>query len=180
MESLNNIWEDQLEADAFCELNYLHVGSCEKLLSVFPSNMLERLINISELEIWHCDMLEGIFDRPQTQGLIPRSDQIATVSASSEAAVKIKFPSLMHLDLYMLPKLKWFFPQEYILELPMLTELEVCGCDQVQIFASECSSFHRVTEDNQQGNQVQWPLFWVDKVLSLNQIQEQMYVFGIN
>ncbi|GKV44789.1 hypothetical protein SLEP1_g51947 [Rubroshorea leprosula] len=117
MESLNKIWQDQLDADSFCQLNYLCVNSCGKLLNIFPLTMLERLQKLDKLEIWNCNALEEI----------------------------------------------GFCCQMLDTEWPSLKKLEVYRCDQVQIFASEFSSFQRTNGDDQIGIGINCPIFSVNK-----------------
>ncbi|GKV44817.1 hypothetical protein SLEP1_g51967 [Rubroshorea leprosula] len=162
MQSLNKIWQDQLDADSFCQLNFLHVSSCEKLLNIFPLTMLERLWKLNKLEIWNCNALEEIVDS-QGLGAIQTQSQITTEPTVVETSIKLVLPKLTHLDLQWLPKLKGFYCQMVDTEWPSLKKLEVHGCDQVQIFASEFSSFQRTNGDDQIGIGINCPLFSVNK-----------------
>ncbi|GKV44775.1 hypothetical protein SLEP1_g51930, partial [Rubroshorea leprosula] len=162
MESLKKIWQDQLDADSFCQLNYLRVNSCGKLLNIFSLTMLERLQKLDVLQIWSCIALEEIVDS-QGLGAIQSQSQITTEPTVVETSIKLVLPKLTHLDLYWLPKLKGFYCQMVDTEWPSLKKLEVYGCDQVQIFALEFSSFQRTNRDDQIGIGINCPLFSVNK-----------------
>ncbi|KAK3200436.1 hypothetical protein Dsin_023851 [Dipteronia sinensis] len=62
MDDLEMIWPNQLYNDSFCNLNSLEVKECNKLLTIFQSNMLERIARLESLTICHCELVEQIFD----------------------------------------------------------------------------------------------------------------------
>ncbi|GKV47767.1 hypothetical protein SLEP1_g54633 [Rubroshorea leprosula] len=158
MESMDKIWDNQLDASSFCQLNYLGVNSCNELLNIFPFSMLERLQRLDKLEIWSCASLEEIFE---SQGLVAGQSQTQkfTPPTLMESVVKFVFPKLTQLDLYFLPKLKALCHQMHNIEWPSLKTLTVYRCEQVQIFASELSSFPRTNGDDQ----LEVSLFWTSK-----------------
>ncbi|GLT32034.1 hypothetical protein SLA2020_067280 [Shorea laevis] len=158
MESLDKIWDNQPDASSFCQLNYLSVNSCNKLLNIFPFSMLERLQRLDKLEIRSCISLEEIFE---SQGLDAGQSQTPkfTPPTSMESVAKFGFPKLTQLYLYFLPKLKALCHQMHTTEWPSLKKLTVGGCKQVQIFASELSSFRRTNGDDR----LKVSLFWTSK-----------------
>ncbi|GKV43158.1 hypothetical protein SLEP1_g50489 [Rubroshorea leprosula] len=68
LEKLRNIWhhqfqEDDLFADSFCKLKLLHIICCDKLRTIFPSYMVERLLkSVEKLEVFNCHSVEEIFE----------------------------------------------------------------------------------------------------------------------
>ncbi|GKV49703.1 hypothetical protein SLEP1_g56438 [Rubroshorea leprosula] len=159
MESLDKIWDNQLDSSSFCQLNYLSVNSCNKLLNIFPFSMLERLQRLDKLEIRSCNSLEEIFE---SQGLDAGQSQTQKFMPPTlmESGAKFVFPKLTQLDLCFLHKLKALCHQMHTTEWPSLKKLRVYGCEQVQIFASELSSFRRTNGDDQ----LEVSLFWTSKV----------------
>ncbi|GKV47935.1 hypothetical protein SLEP1_g54786 [Rubroshorea leprosula] len=162
MESLDKIWDNQLDASSFCQLNNLSVDSCNKLLNIFPFSMLEKVQRLDKLEIWGCDSLEEIFE---SQGLDAGQSQTqkSTPPILTESVAKFVFPKLTQLDLYYVGKLKVLCHQKHTSEWPSLKKLNVCGCKQVQIFASELSSFPRANGDDQLEADIKYSLFWTGK-----------------
>ncbi|GKV25931.1 hypothetical protein SLEP1_g35303 [Rubroshorea leprosula] len=173
MESLDKIWDNQLDASSFYQLNYLSVNSCNKLLNIFPFSMLERLQRLDELGIWGCDSLEEIFE---SQGLDAGQSQTQkfTPPTLMASVVKFVFPKLTQLDLFMLRKLKALCHQMHTIEWPSLKNLTVYRCDQVQIFASELSSFPRTNGDDQ----LEVSLFWTSKATFPSLEEMRLYANG--
>ena len=74
MEKLEKIWDDELNEDSFCQLEWLHVEEGKALLKIFPSKQLRRFKSIRYLEIIDCDLIEKVFDMEvlmETQEQIP-------------------------------------------------------------------------------------------------------------
>ncbi|GLU09184.1 hypothetical protein SLE2022_260570 [Rubroshorea leprosula] len=159
MGSLIRIWDEQLDEDSFHKLYLLSVEYCEKLLNIFPVNMVGRLQNLGELQISDCALLEEIFE---SQGLDADESkaQITAQSALVETTPNFVFPKVTSLDLWWLPNLKSFYTQIHTTEWPSLKKLDMSGCDKVQILASEIL---RTSGKNQLEIQIEHPLFWVSK-----------------
>nr|KJB39006.1 hypothetical protein B456_007G290300 [Gossypium raimondii] len=139
MGNLERIWDDQLEMNSFSKLKHLEVHSCVKLSNIFPLNMLERLQRLKNLQVMECASLEELFEHKFNE---------------AEINTKFVFPQMTYLNLSMLPKLKSFYSGVHTTEWPLLKKLDVYGCDKVEIFASEYSSFHETRG--------QHPLFWIN------------------
>ncbi|TYH46125.1 hypothetical protein ES332_D11G314000v1 [Gossypium tomentosum] len=137
--NLERIWDDQLEMNSFSKLKHLEVHSCVKLSNIFPLNMLERLQRLKNLQVMECASLEELFEHKFNE---------------AEINTKFVFPQMTYLNLSMLPKLKSFYSGVHTTEWPLLKKLDVYGCDKVEIFASEYSSFHETRG--------QHPLFWIN------------------
>ncbi|KAK9041898.1 hypothetical protein V6N11_016986 [Hibiscus sabdariffa] len=159
---LKNIWHSQCKSNSFHELKYLEVGFCEELKNIFPIEMLERLETLNELHIYNCDSLEVIVEPEEINA--GKSDiVIASRSTVAGTAIKFVFPRVAYLQLYMLPKLRSFYPKVHTTEWPSLQKIQVCGCDKVHIFASEALGFQNSHEEGHFEMSIQQSLFWVDK-----------------
>ncbi|KAM3693700.1 hypothetical protein ACJW31_07G003400 [Castanea mollissima] len=113
--NLKMLWHNQLVSDSICKIKKLHVGSCENLMKVFPSNMLRRLQNLEELKIEDCDSVEEVFEVGGEN-----VDEICDKGSTQ----------LRHLTLINLPKLKhvWTSDPETILTFQNLHQVEVSKC----------------------------------------------------
>ncbi|RHN79199.1 putative leucine-rich repeat domain, L domain-containing protein [Medicago truncatula] len=60
---LKDVWYGQLHCNVFCNLKHLVVERCDFLSHVlFPSNVMQVLQTLEELEVKDCDSLEAVFD----------------------------------------------------------------------------------------------------------------------
>ena len=78
----------------------------------------------------------------------------------AEAVLRFWFRLLTKLELWVLPRLKSFYPGSYILEWPVLKTLDVLGCNEVEILASQVLSHGEGGHEIPTGQ----PLFLVEKV----------------
>nr|XP_011459038.1 PREDICTED: disease resistance protein At4g27190-like isoform X2 [Fragaria vesca subsp. vesca] len=60
--NFKEIWNNQLSAESFCELKYLHVTACKKLLHLVPTHMQNRMQKLERIHAWSCSSLEEIFE----------------------------------------------------------------------------------------------------------------------
>ncbi|KAL5767225.1 hypothetical protein ACOSQ2_014008 [Xanthoceras sorbifolium] len=67
MNNLKTIWHNQLDGNSFRKLKSLQVEKCQKLLTLFPSNICERFLSLEFLTVRECGYLQEIFD---LQGII--------------------------------------------------------------------------------------------------------------
>ncbi|XP_022719668.1 uncharacterized protein LOC111277501 [Durio zibethinus] len=147
MENLERLWPNQLAEQFFSKLGYFELKRCDKLVNVFPLSKLTRLESLEKLIIWDCELVEEIFEPQQADG--------------STAAVAFEFPLLTSLELIRLPKLKNFYHKMHSINWPSLKEIEVIGCDKVEILfgfqetSREKSEYELIS--------IQQPLFWVNK-----------------
>lgn len=161
MDNLRKIWHDQLNLDSFCKINYLGIRNCNKLLNIFPWNMLQRLQKLRWLFIGNCDSVEEIVE---LQVLSDDDSCAITAAQLNETIPSCVLPQLISLTLSSLPSLKSFYPGVHISEWPMLKKLEVMECAEVQLFASEFRSPHETNVHSQRHIKIPQPLFCVDKV----------------
>ncbi|KAG2702082.1 hypothetical protein I3760_06G074700 [Carya illinoinensis] len=154
MDMLEIIWQDQVTASSFSNIQLLRIDCCQKLLHVFPSNLLTTTFmqSLSMLRIAYCNSLETIFEKLEagqngkdSQALIALKSRTTEESVMREdggAARHFVLPTLHHVELIQLPKLKWILKGEHTLEWPSLKELRLWDCEQVvnMIFAvKECT-----------------------------------------
>ncbi|XP_044484326.1 uncharacterized protein LOC123210160 isoform X4 [Mangifera indica] len=151
-DQLVKLWNNQVSMDSFNKLNRLFLRFCKNLASVFPSNMLGKHQKLEFLEVQNCDSVEEIFEV-----LEKRSSMMEEIFAKGEAVPRFVFSKLAHLSLEMLPSLKSFYPDMHISEWPILEDLKVYGCNNVEILASELLSIPGSHGDSQQ------PLFFIYK-----------------
>ncbi|KAL6207673.1 hypothetical protein ACLB2K_018628 [Fragaria x ananassa] len=60
--NVEEIWNNQLSAESFCELRILRVGECYKLLHLVPTHMQNRLQKLEYIEVFCCSSLKEIFE----------------------------------------------------------------------------------------------------------------------
>ncbi|OMO98977.1 Disease resistance protein [Corchorus olitorius] len=155
LENLKRIWDDQLAAHSFCNLENLVVDWCENLLSTFPFNVSARMQKLKKLEIRHCNSVEEIIE---AQGINARESNVETIP-------EFEFPQVTSLLLDSLPRLKSLYYKMHISKWPSLEAIKVNRCDRVKIFASEYDEKlkDRNGEGEERQHQIQ-PLFWTTKV----------------
>ncbi|TXG65713.1 hypothetical protein EZV62_006988 [Acer yangbiense] len=221
MIDLEMIWPNQLCNDSFCNLKSLEVRRCNKLLTIFQSNMVERVTRLEYLTINDCDLVEKIFDlqgvdyeesHPAKETLLRELDfnglpklkqiwnkdpqkmfsfqKLNNVKVHHCTSLKYLFPasiaeSLLELErLYVhhcgveeivtddqgevnvaatfvfsritslefnqLTRFKTFYRGVHTSQWQNLKRLTVCGCEQVELFASKLFNF-------QENNEVKFP-----------------------
>ncbi|TXG66105.1 hypothetical protein EZV62_007380 [Acer yangbiense] len=62
MNGLEMIWQNQVVEDSFRSLKFVKVFECNKLLTIFKFNMLERCTRLESLLVHRCNSLKEIFD----------------------------------------------------------------------------------------------------------------------
>ncbi|XP_056159435.1 uncharacterized protein LOC115693172 [Syzygium oleosum] len=115
---LKCVWDKKLHHQVnFQILHFVSVSKCKSLTSLFPASITKDLIQLEELEIAECGIVELI----EKEGLFPRFD----------------FPMLTSLELKHLTELKRIYTGTHALHWPALKTLEVHGCNKVEILASQ-------------------------------------------
>ncbi|KAF8015176.1 hypothetical protein BT93_H0855 [Corymbia citriodora subsp. variegata] len=111
-------WDKELHCQVkFQGLRSVSVSRCKMLTFLFPALVAKDLIQLKELEINECGIVELI----ENGGLDP----------------KFEFPNLTSLKLKYLPKLKSIYMGTHPPHWPALKTLEVHGCNKVEILASQ-------------------------------------------
>ncbi|XP_034707644.1 uncharacterized protein LOC117930941 isoform X2 [Vitis riparia] len=144
------IWHNQLPLESCCKLTSLEISKCNKLLNVFPSNILKGLQSLEYVTIDDCDSIEEIFD---LQGVNCKEiHDIATIpleeltleSLNSLKSVwnkdpqgLVSFQNLLVLKVVECPCLKYLFPITVAEGLVQLEELQIINCGVEEIVANE-------------------------------------------
>ena len=145
---MKQVWnKDPQGIFSFQNLQEIDVSKCESLQSLFPASVARCLKQLEDLEIFDCGVEE----------IVARED-------GAEAAERFVFPKVTLLILSLLPKLKWFCRGEHTSEWPLLKELWVRGCDQIEIFTSKILNFQETVKQSQLDTSIQQPFFLVEEV----------------
>ena len=149
LEKVKHVWSMDLQGIiTFGKLRNIKIQGCSSLKSVFPTSVAKALMQLKELEITNCAMVEEI---------VAKEDGIETTTL-------FEFPQLKTLRLHTLPKLKSFYQGKHILECPLLNYLRISKCDKLKIFGSNNSSVQETNGLVQHANLIQQPLFFIEKV----------------
>ncbi|KAF3970561.1 hypothetical protein CMV_005761 [Castanea mollissima] len=144
---MKQVWNKDFQGIfSFQNLQLISVWECESLKSLFPASMARCLMQLEDLRIEDCGVEE-----------IVSREEIAKVAA------RFVFPKVTLLVLRKLPKLKWFCRGLHTSKWPLLKELEVHACDQIEIFASKILNFQETVEQSQLEASIQQPLFLVEE-----------------
>ncbi|GKV27868.1 hypothetical protein SLEP1_g36988 [Rubroshorea leprosula] len=144
VKSLNKIWNDQLEVNSFCQLTLMSIVSCEKLMTIFPFSMVERLQRLDKLRIWNCDSLEEILEsqepsisQSQAQKATPLPLLETVTCLEDDVKDEIVFSKLKYLQLCGLPRLSSFCFVKCKFEFPFLEEVILMDCPSMQTFSMD-------------------------------------------
>ena len=148
---LKDVWYGQLHHNVFCNLKHLVVERCDFLSHVlFPSNVMQVLQTLEELEVKDCDSLEAVFDvkgMKSQEILIKQSTQLKRLTLSSLPELKhiwnedpheiISFGNLCKVDVSMCQSLSYIFPYSLCVDLGHLEMLKIESCGVKEIVAVE-------------------------------------------
>ncbi|KAG6700869.1 hypothetical protein I3842_08G135000 [Carya illinoinensis] len=130
----------------FQALQDIYVGKCESLTSLFPAWVLGCLGQLKKIEIYDC-----------------RVEEIVAAEEGGVGARTLVFPRVTSLNLTNLQRLKWFYKGMHVSKWPMLKEMKIERCEEVEIFASGVMSFEETVEEIQSEMSIKQPLFLVNK-----------------
>ncbi|TXG59188.1 hypothetical protein EZV62_017017 [Acer yangbiense] len=144
---LKHVWN----IDSQCLLSFqnllsIEVLRCDSLKSIFPASIARSLLQLEQLWIEKCCMVEEIFAKgEEVDDAVPG------------------FPQLTFLRLAELSKLRSFYPKGHISEWLMLKKLQVWNCDKVEISGSNFLRFQVTDGESQPEMPVSQPLLLFDK-----------------
>ncbi|KAL9341503.1 hypothetical protein Peur_064828 [Populus x canadensis] len=151
MDNLNMIWHTEFHSDSFCKLKALKVKQANKLLNIFPPNMLRRFHNLDNLEVDDCSSLEEVFDlrslmnekeshavtafklRDMYVGNLPKLKKVWNTNPHGI----LSFQNLHLVNAWNCPSLKSLFPTSVALGLSQLEKLQLTICGVEEIVAEE-------------------------------------------
>ncbi|XP_039683128.1 uncharacterized protein [Medicago truncatula] len=148
---LKNLWYGQLHRNVFCNLKHLLVQKCDFLSHVlFPSNVMQVLLALEELEVKDCDSLEAVFEvkgMKSQEILIKQRTQLKRLTLSNLPKLThiwkedpheiISFGNLCKVDVSMCQSLLYIFPYSLCPDLRHLETLKIESCRVKEIVAME-------------------------------------------
>ena len=155
LDNIRALWPDQLPTNSFSKLRKLQVRGCNKLLNLFPLSVASALVQLEDLRIFS----SGV-------------EAIVANENEDEAAPLLLFPNLTFLTLRDLHQLKRFCSERFSSSWPLLKNLNMHECDEVEILFQQISLECELE-----------PLFWVEQVRvypSLNFLNFICYIRDLN
>ena len=144
------IWHNQLPLESWCKLKSLDLIWCNKLLNVFPSNILKGFQSLEDVSIHDCDSIEEIF---YLGGVNSKEiHDIATIPLrildlrwlnslkriwNKDPQGLVSFQNLQSLKVVRCPCLKYIFPITVAKGLVQLKFLGIKYCGVEEIVANE-------------------------------------------
>ncbi|GMN69995.1 hypothetical protein TIFTF001_039040 [Ficus carica] len=130
---LTNIWKGPARRADFTNLKFVTVIKCKKLKNLFSVSISEGLLQLEDLWVEDCLIMEDII----------RNEEGVTLE-------KVTLPQLKTLCLQNLPLLSRFYVGNALLECPSLEHLHVQNCPNFNAPVSEFQSTKKVLENDQQ------------------------------
>ncbi|KAI7990403.1 Disease resistance protein [Camellia lanceoleosa] len=121
IQSMNEIWCNQLQTGSFNKLIKLCVSDCGSLKNLLSPFMARYLVHLKELVINKCSMMEEVVakEEDKEEGRINRTP----------------LPKLEYLKLEDLPELKSFCHVTHVWELPLVENITVLNCPEMKTFS---------------------------------------------
>ena len=117
---LKYIWKNHGEGIlGFQNLKKLRIGCCDSLRSVFPPSVARTLVQLQELLVYECEMIEEKVTKEEE-------------GESNNANKTIAFPELRWLTLHSLPKFKCFCSSNYKFEMPSCRDITIKDCSKIE------------------------------------------------
>ena len=146
---LKHVWSiDPQGIITFGKLNTVNIYRCSSLKSIFPTSVAKALIQLEQLQIMDCAMVEEIIAKEE----------------GIETATLFVFPRLFSLNLEELPELKSFYPGKHTSEWPLLNQLRINECDKLKIFGSNKESVEETNGLDHDVSVIQQRFFFSEKV----------------
>ncbi|RDX73237.1 putative disease resistance protein, partial [Mucuna pruriens] len=148
MEKLNTIWQPHIGLHSFHSLDTLIIRECHKLVTIFPSYMVQSSQSLQSLTITNCKLVENIFDF----GNIPQTCDSGNETNLHDVSLE-KLPNLVHvwkgdpreilrynnlqsINVDGSPNLKYLFPLSIANDLEKLELLQILGCERMKEIVS--------------------------------------------
>ena len=125
------------------------IDQCQRLKNLFPASLVRDLVQLQELQVWSC----GI------EVIVAKDNGVKT-------AAKFVFPKVTSLRLSHLHQLRSFHPGAHTSQWPLLKELKVHECPEVDLFAFETPTFQQIHHMGNLDMLIHQPLFLVQQVRS--------------
>ena len=126
---LRNVWnKDPGGILNFENLTLLKVHDCGKLTNIFTLSVALDLVNLQQLEVKRCILVEHIITKEVEE------EEIASMWD------KAIFHNLHSISLERLPSLSGFYSEGDVLKCPSLTKIDVVLCPKIELFASTFSN----------------------------------------
>ncbi|KAG8650665.1 uncharacterized protein LOC110619225 isoform X2 [Manihot esculenta] len=140
---LKRIWHSPLAANSFFKLKSLDVSHCQKLMTVFSSNVSERFRRMEELNVSSCASLQEIY---QLEGFnVDESFELRILNIALLRSLKhvwrkdpqevFSFQNLKSIRVSECDVLNYMFPASIAESLLQLEQLTITGCGVVEIIA---------------------------------------------
>lgn len=117
---LVHIWKKHGGVIGFQNLKRLNIGCCDGLKSVLPHPIARSLLQLQELSVYECEMIEEIVTKEEEK------------ISEERNKVKIIFPALQWLTLYRLPNLECFCSSNYQIEMPSCRDITIKECSKME------------------------------------------------
>ncbi|PKI55363.1 hypothetical protein CRG98_024214 [Punica granatum] len=111
----------------FAKLERVVAERCGKLEYLFPSSVARGLLQLQEIDIRNCAVLEELI----------ASGEVLEEDETTPPEDQLLFPRLISLKFRILPNLKRLFPVGYRMEWSLLKNLYAYECGKLKTFASE-------------------------------------------
>ncbi|KAH7844304.1 hypothetical protein Vadar_026625 [Vaccinium darrowii] len=125
LENVSDLWSSELPTASFTKLKELKVRYCGSLRNMFHPSMAGGLLNLQNLFISDCSILEAV---------VGKEEQVGGHGRQKE---KTLFPKLGKLQLGRLPNLRRFCHFTHPLEIPLLSKVDILDCPNMDAFSLE-------------------------------------------
>ncbi|MCH80412.1 disease resistance protein, partial [Trifolium medium] len=120
LSELTLLWEKNFQGILkFQNLQQISVNDCKNIQTLFPDILAENLTMLEKLEVKSCDGLREIVGK----------EDVTTCSGK-----KFSFPHLTSIHLDTLPELTYFYHDIFTVEFPVLNDLYVTECPNLELF----------------------------------------------
>ncbi|XVF42837.1 hypothetical protein PTKIN_Ptkin01aG0397400 [Pterospermum kingtungense] len=122
LRKLKHVWsKDPQGKYSFQNLRVVKVRECLSLKSLFPFSIAKGLLYLESLDVERCGLEEIVSEK---------------ISEGLQQDICFEFSQLSYLALWILPKLKCFYPGVHTTAWPVLKKLKTYGCEKIKIFGN--------------------------------------------